>query len=109
MHGKDNRRIQFSLCSHKKPTNFSLWRKVCEPFVDGAAQVHSPVHIYTHLVCKLFVSSSLTIRCAPVYEVLDVLSCCRTPKLHESNNLSIYFDYIVLLWTAITDKKLRAT
>ncbi len=48
------RRIQFSLCSHKKPTNFGLRRMVWEPFADSAAQVHSPIHTYTHLVREPF-------------------------------------------------------
>ncbi len=54
MHGKDTQHIQFSLCSRKKLTNFSSRQTVCEPFVDGAAQVCSPIHKYSHLVCKPF-------------------------------------------------------
>ncbi len=34
----------------QKPTNFGLWRTVCEPFADCAAQVRSPIHTYAHLV-----------------------------------------------------------
>ncbi len=30
-----------SVCA-KNPTNFGLWQTVCEPLVDGAAQVRSP-------------------------------------------------------------------
>ncbi len=56
MHGKDTQRIQFSLCSRKKPTNFGSWRTVGEPFVDGTAQVCSPIHTYALLVCEWFVN-----------------------------------------------------
>ncbi len=68
MHGKDIRRIQFALCSRKKPTNFGLRRMVCEPFADGSAQVRSPIHTYVHLVRKPFVSGLRTIRRARVYK-----------------------------------------
>ncbi len=40
--------------------------------MDSAMQVHSSVHTYTHLVCKLFASDSRTIRRACVYEALEV-------------------------------------
>ncbi len=50
--------IQFSLCSRKKPTNFSSRQMVCEPFADGAVQVHSPIHIYAHLVREPFANHS---------------------------------------------------
>ncbi len=48
------RRIQFSSCLRKKPINFSSQRTVYKPFADGAAQVRSPIHTYTHLVCERF-------------------------------------------------------
>ncbi len=51
---KDTWRIQFSFCSHKKPTNFGLRWMVCKPFADGAAQVRSPIHPYAHLFCEPF-------------------------------------------------------
>ncbi len=63
-------RIQFPLCSRKKLTNFGLWRTVCKSFVDCAAQVRSPVHTYSHLVCEPFASGSRTIRRARLYEAL---------------------------------------
>ncbi len=50
MYGKNTRRIPFSLCLRKKPTNFSSQQTVCEPFPDSAAQVPSPVHTYAHLI-----------------------------------------------------------
>ncbi len=50
----DTRRIQFSLYSGKKPTNFGSQQTVCELFADGAAQVRSPIHTYAHLVCEPF-------------------------------------------------------
>ncbi len=51
-----------------KPTNFGLWRTVCEPFADAAAGVRRPVHTYMHLVREPFASSLRTIWCAHVYE-----------------------------------------
>ncbi len=44
---------------------------VCKPFADGAAQVHSPVHTYAHLVREPFVSGSRTIQHTRVYEALS--------------------------------------
>ncbi len=70
VHGKDTRHIQFSLCSHKRPTNFGSRWMVCEPFADGAAQVCSPIHTYRNLVRKPFASGLRTIRRARVYEAL---------------------------------------
>ncbi len=58
MRVKVTRCIQFSLCSRKKPTNFSSWRIVCEPFTDGAAQIRSPIHTYAHLIREWFVNHS---------------------------------------------------
>ncbi len=58
VHGKDSRRIQLSLCSWKKPTNFGSQRTVCELFGDDAAQVRSPIHTYTHLVRERFANHS---------------------------------------------------
>ncbi len=65
------RRIQFSLCLRKKPTNFGLRQIVCEPFADYIMQVCSPIHTYAHLVCKPFASGSRTIRRTCVYEAID--------------------------------------
>ncbi len=41
---------------------------VYEPFVDGVAQVRSPIHTYAHLVRELFASGLRTIWCIRVYE-----------------------------------------
>ncbi len=75
MHGKDTRRILFSLRLRKKQILVRgerdanhLRRIVCELFVDGAAQVRSPVHTYVHLVREPFASSLRTIWRARVYE-----------------------------------------
>ncbi len=68
---EDTRRIQFSLCSRKKPTNFGSQRMVCEPFADGAAQVRSPVHTYAHLVREPFANGSQTIWRTRIYETLE--------------------------------------
>ncbi len=81
MHGKDTRRIQFSLCSHKKPTNFDLRQMVCEPFVDSVSQVRSSIHAYVHLLREPFASGSQTIRRTHVYEALH------SPLLHVSSVL----------------------
>ncbi len=51
----------------QKPTNFGLQWRVCEPFVDGATHVHSPIYIYTHLACKPFVNGLWTVWSIRVY------------------------------------------
>ncbi len=79
------RHIQISLCLGKKLTNFDLWRMVCEPFADSAAQVCSPVHTHEHLVRDLFASGSQIIQHACVYEALcDVLISQTTATTTES-------------------------
>ncbi len=77
MHGKDTRPIQFSLCSHKKLTNFGSWQTVCKPFVDSAVQVRNPIHTDAHLVCEPFASGLQTIWRACVYETLCYLLSIR--------------------------------
>ncbi len=72
--------IQFSLCSCKKPTNFSLRWMVCELFANGAAQVRSPIHTYGHLVREQFAnySARLCIRDftrTPVWEGFGAVEC----------------------------------
>ncbi len=76
------RRIQFSLCSCKKPSHFGSQRMVCEPFANGAVYVCSPVHIYTHLVREPFASSLRTIWRARVYEAyLNFIKLSNTPTI----------------------------
>ncbi len=44
--------IHIPLCLCKKPINFSSWCMICKLYADGAAHICSPIHMYTHLICK---------------------------------------------------------
>ncbi len=57
---------------------------VCEPFVDGAVRVRSPIHTYAHLVRKLFTSGLRAIQRARVYEALAV------HELHGRRNYIVF-------------------
>ncbi len=108
-----------SLCVHaKKRTNIGLWRMVCEPFANGAAQVHSPVHTYAHLVHELLVANRLsqTVRerfanhsaCSCirgfriVYRLLRIgwryhLETCTTKSFHYHHSFKTEYDLIRIL------------
>ncbi len=91
------RRIQFSSCLRKKPTNFGSRWTVCELFADGAAQVRSPIHRYAHLVHKPFTSGLWTIRRTCVYEALSILFVCNFDALKCVSHLQYSTQFFVMM------------
>ncbi len=89
---------QFPLSLCKNPTNFSSQQMVCEPSTDGTAHVRSPVHAYTHLVCKPFANGLWTISFTCVCWPLHSGSACRVGVTYSMHDVH----FPVLLYTQFT-------